>query len=235
LTVAAPDNWNVTVPRELALKPGERKQITMTVDCSRGKTTPADTISVRGDFGAAGFPVMSLRLAPQPFTTLQGPASPLADANDPKRWQPTGPAQSRASISQANAGGITVTAQFSGADRWIFPTLSVEGSNTAPSRCFALAATITVTEGQGQFRVIFEQENKSAYFADFYPQPKAGQTVDALALFGAATFGEGWSVPDDSGGLKADKIRKIRVGCNPEGSKIAYQIKNLRWLKSNVP
>lgn len=230
LTATAPDGWRVTLPSRLELSPGERKELTVTVD-SRGRTTtPADVVRIAGSFGSAGEAVLSLRLAPQPFTVLSEPGLVIRGAQIPERWQPIAPAGSELKITKVD-GGLSFTVRFGTGDRWVFPMLALNEPERPVAGSIALVATITAVEGPANFRAIFEEENRSTYFAPFYPQPKPGETVEAMALFDAAMFGEGWSPPDDNGQLDVSKIRTIRIGCNPESDKVVYAIKNVRWVR----
>jgi len=230
LTAHAPEGWSIGVPARVELSPGERKELAVTVDTRGGTTTPSDTIRLRGNFGSAGEAVLSFRLAPQPFTMLKEPGLAIRGAEEPGRWQPFASPGSEIKISKAD-DGVTFRARFGTGDRWAFPILALNAEEHPATNCIALAATVTVLEGSGNFRVIFEEENRSAYFAPFYPQPKVGETVEALVLFESALHGEGWSNADDNGQLDLEKIRTVRIGCNSDGEKVAYTIKNVRWVR----
>jgi hypothetical protein len=187
-------------------------------------------VRITGNFGPAGEAVLSLRLAPQPFTVLSEPGVIIRGAEVPERWQPVAPAGSELKITNTD-GGLNFAVRFGAGDRWVFPMLALNESERPVAGSIALVATITAVEGPANFRAIFEEENRSTYFAPFYPQPKPGETVEAMALFDAALFGEGWSAPDDNGQLDVAKIRTIRIGCNPESDKVVYSIKNVRWAR----
>jgi hypothetical protein len=190
-------------------------------------------VRITGNFGSAGQAVLSLRLAPQPFTVLSEPGFPIRGAEVPERWQPIAPAGSELKITKVD-GGLNFNVQFTTGDRWVFPMLPLNETERPVAGSIALVATLTAVEGPANFRAIFEEENRSTYFAPFYPQPKPGETVEAMALFDAALFGEGWSAPDDNGQLDVAKIRTIRIGCNPESDKVVYAIKNVRWVRRGV-
>jgi len=49
----------------MEVRPGERKESALTVNCPAGSAGQTATIRIRGDFGAAGAPVLSLRLMPK--------------------------------------------------------------------------------------------------------------------------------------------------------------------------
>ncbi len=206
LIVTAPEGWSAALAppgqayhlsaSPLDLASDERKELTLTVDCRGATTTPADTVRITDDFGATGQPVLSFRLAPQPFTLVKGPSLPIQGAELPGRWRPlvSGGAQLR--ISRTD-GGITCNARLSGNGGWVYPLLVLDDQETPTSGCIALVATLASVSGQANFRAILEETNHSAYFADFYPQPQPGETVEAVALLKTATFGQQWSVPDE--------------------------------------
>ena len=231
LAATVPKGWTVDLPHHIELAPGERKELTLALDCRGGLTTPADTVRITGDFGSAGEAVLSLRLAPEPFTIVSGRAIPIQGAQDPERWQPMVSAGGQLKISKTDKGGIAFNARFGGDDRWLYPVLPLRDQERPLKDCIALVATLTAVEGQANFRVIFEQESGSAYFADFYPQPKTGETVEAVALMSTALFGEGWSRPDDKGKLDPEKIRQIRIGCNAQNERVGFTLQNARWIR----
>jgi hypothetical protein len=235
LTVTFPAGWSATLPRHIELSPGERKELALSLDCRAGLITPAGTVRITGDFGPAGEAVASFQVTPQPFTIRAGVALPIHGAEEANRWQPTVSTASDLKISGSNDGGVTFNARLAAGERWVYPRLVLGEAERVPANCIALAATLTAVEGKAKFRAIFEEENLSAYFTDFYPQPKPGESVEAVAALASATFGLGWSKPDDNGRLDLEKIRAIRVGCNPTGDSVICTIKNLRWLKPKPP
>lgn len=230
LKATLPPGWKAYFPSRIELAPGERKELTLKVDCRGSTTTPADVFRLVGNFGAAGEAVLSVRLALKPFTILSAPGQSIPGAAESERWQSMSPAGSEFKLLKTN-DGIAVSVRFVTGERWAFPALALNASERPTAGSLALAATLTAGEGPANYRVIFEEENRSTYFAPFYPQPKPGETVEALALFEAAMFGEGWSLADDNGKLDAEKIRAIRIGCNPEGEKVTFAVKNLRWVR----
>jgi hypothetical protein len=227
LVCETPVGWSVNILSRIELRPNERKELTAIVDTRGGTTTPSDRIRIRGDFGLGGESVVSFRLAARPFTIVNQAGVPLPNAGEPERWQPAGDGLKITKVD----GGVGFQAKPGADQRSAFPLLTLVVAERPITNSLALAATVTVSEGAGDFRVIFEEENGSAYFAPLYPQPKADETVEALALFESALHGEGWSAPDDNGQLDVEKIRGVRIGCNSNGKKIVYTIKNVRWLK----
>ena len=65
LRVEAPQGWQVALDHEeLELPPRERRELTLRVDCSQAPKRQLETLRIRGDFAAAGEPVLSFRLMP---------------------------------------------------------------------------------------------------------------------------------------------------------------------------
>jgi hypothetical protein len=221
----------VDLPRHIELAPDERKQLTLTLDCRGGLTTPADTVRLSGNFGAAGEAILALRLSPEPFTVVSGPSAPIPAAGDLARWQSTVSAGGHLKIAMTNGGATIFTAMIAGADRWVYPGLVLQPGERPPADSIALVATLTALEGEADFRCLFETENHSAYFADFYPQPKPGETVEAVAMLATAVFVQGSSRPDGKEKLDLGSVRAIRIGCNPAGEKVVFSMKNVRWVK----
>jgi hypothetical protein len=230
LTLTPPAGWRVSLPPELELAPGERKELPLNVDCSSGSLAPAESIFISGDFGPPGDAVLSFRLAPEPFK-LHAEPQPIPRWDEPDLWNPNASKGGDVKISRAEGSGLTVDARFEGRERWVYPEHELTDEERPKDGCAALAATLTCSESEADFRVIFEKENGSLYFAGFFPQPKPGETVEVVALLSSASFGEGWSPPDDNHRLDVDKIRRIKIGCNPVGPHVTYTLKNLRWLK----
>jgi hypothetical protein len=104
-----------------------------------------------------------------------------------------------------------------------------------PDGTEALGLTFTLLEGSGQFRVVFEEANGSAYVADFMTPPRVGETTEALAFLEGAVHGTAWSKPDPNHRLDAGQIRVIKVGCNTSASHVRYSFGNLRWVQFQRP
>ncbi len=66
LTVTAPEGWTVTVPEEIELAAGERKELRLSVDGRKAVVAEAATVRIEGNFEEAGKAVLSLRLLPMP-------------------------------------------------------------------------------------------------------------------------------------------------------------------------
>jgi len=231
LSLAAPEGWKVEFPDKVELAPGERKELALKVDCQVGSSAQVETLKVTGAFGAAGSAVLSLRLKPEPLKLREGAALKVRDADDPARWQPMISGGSEMKISAADGGGVLVSAKLGPGDRWVYPILNLDGAERPAPGHGALRVALTALEGQAQFRAIFDEENGSSYVAELDPQPKPGETVDAVAVLSSAQFGTGWSKPDDNGKLDVDKIKSLKIGCNTKGESVKFVFKNVRWVK----
>jgi hypothetical protein len=63
VAVNAPGDWNASIPAEaIDIKPGERQELTLHVTPGG---TEVQALKITGDFGAAGHPMVSVRLLPQ--------------------------------------------------------------------------------------------------------------------------------------------------------------------------
>jgi hypothetical protein len=62
LAVEAPKDWKMTLPEKLEIAPGEKKTLGLTLEAGSQNAAAVETVRIRGDFGAAGKPVLSLRL-----------------------------------------------------------------------------------------------------------------------------------------------------------------------------
>ncbi|MEY2429422.1 MAG: hypothetical protein QOJ40_2307 [Verrucomicrobiota bacterium] len=231
LTATFPEGLKVELPGHVELAAGERRELTLTLDCRGGMTTPADTVRISGNFGAAGEVILALRLSPEPFTIVNGPSVPVRAADDLAQWQSTVSAGGELKVTTNVGGDMIFTALVAGADRWVYPGLVLRDKERPPADSIALVATLTALEGGANFRCLFETENHSAYFADFYPQPKLGETVEAVVMPATAIFVEGSSRPDGKEKLELGNVRTIRIGGNPAGEKVVFSVKPVRWIK----
>jgi len=66
LEVTAPNGWHYQLPRVVKLPPGERVELALTIHPPEEPASPVEAIRIVGDFGSAGKPVLSVRVAPEP-------------------------------------------------------------------------------------------------------------------------------------------------------------------------
>jgi len=230
LTTTFPKGWSVQFPKELEIAPGERKELALTIDCHSGSSSPVETIEIHGNFQGAGHPVLSIRVSPTPFKLRDGSAFSIPAANDSNRWQRNTSPGTENLVTNTD-GGVLIKATLNAGDRWVYPILNLEKSERPTSDYDAFVFTLTAVEGEANYRVIMDEENGSSYSIDILPAPKPGETVEAVAVLSSGVHGQGWSKPDDNGKLDADKIKSLKIGCNPKNDSVKYTFKNLRWVK----
>ena len=230
LQVTAPVGWACALPETIEIAPGGRAELTLTMNTGDLRGQLIETLRIQGDFGPAGTPVLSLRVM------LPGAAASTAlpEATRAPRWQPAISSGGRLAI-KADQERLIVDAHCDGADRWVYPTLPLNAGEVPPPTAEALGLSFTLMEGTGQFRVIFEEANGSAYVAEFIAPPRPGDAVETLALFEGAVHGTPWSKPDPNHRLDADQIRVLKVGCNTSADRVRFSIRNLRWIHSTSP
>jgi hypothetical protein len=218
------------LPRRIELAPMERKEIPLALDLRAVAMRPVETLSISGDFGAAGQPVLSFNLMPDP-PRLDGVALlALNSAADPARWarEISGDGDLRVT---AVAGGVAISAEPKAADRWVYPRLDFIAGERAPAGANALAFQLAVGEGGGQFRVIWREAGGACYVSEIVGAPKAGKTIEAVAPFDGAVFGTGWSPPDANSKLDPDRIEAVKIGLNSASPKVQYTVRNVRWIQ----
>ena len=64
-TVTGPEGWKFMLPATAEIAPGERKELKLELSCTGTAENAPGTVCIRGDFGAGGKPVLSLRFQPQ--------------------------------------------------------------------------------------------------------------------------------------------------------------------------
>lgn len=232
-SVMAPTNWTIQFPRIIELAAGERKELTLTVDSHAGSNALVETIRIQGEFGDAGQPVLSVRIVPTPFKLREGQSLNLPAAINQTRWQPLNSGGIEMVLTNSN-DAILVHAKLNPGDRWVYPILSLNKDERPTADFDAFVVTLTALEGEGTYRAIMDEENGSSYAIDFMPQPKPGETVEAIAVLSSGVFGQGWSKPDDNGKLDPDKIKSLKIGCGLKGESVKFTFKNLRWVKTDV-
>ncbi len=233
-SVNAPVGWTVQFPSRVELAPGERKELPLTVDSHSGSTALVETIRIQGNFGDAGKPVLSVRVTPTPFKLREGQALNLPSSSNQSRWQPLNSGGSEMVLTNSG-NAILVRAKLNPGDRWVYPILTLN-KNERPAADFdAFVVKLTALEGEGTYRAIMDEENGSSYAIDLLPQPKPGETVEAIAVLSTGVYGQGWSKPDDNGKLDPDKIKSLKIGCSLKGEFVKFSFKNLRWVKTTLP
>jgi hypothetical protein len=233
VTLAGDPRFITSLPREtgfpqtLELAPMERRELPFRLDCRNARMRMVETVKITGDFGAAGRPVLAFNLIPDPLRMEALTMQRLEAAADPARWGKEISGGGGMQITPV-AGGIEIQAEPKGTDRWVYPRLDLLIGERAPASATGLAFTLTLVEGDGQFRVIWREEKGGNYISELVAAPKTGETMEAIAPFDGATFGAGWSPPDPNGKLDPSQVDAIKVGINSKASKVRYVIKNMR-------
>jgi hypothetical protein len=230
LRVTAPANWKASLASEVELAPQERKELALRVDAREGASRLLDTVRISGTFQRENETTLSLRLMPEPFRSRPDSGRLIPEAQEPARWRPTVSGGGACRIERGPAG-VTIEAEPKEADRWVYPVFKLDAAERPSAKGRALAVSLTLLEGAGQFRAIFDEANGSSYVADLTPAPKRGETMEALAVMEGATHGAGWSKPDANGRLDPDQITALKIGCNTQDSRVKFAVKALRWIE----
>lgn len=230
LEVFAPTGWKCGDLGDVTVAPNSRSELALSIDCRGAVSNVIENIRVKGHFGEAGNPVLSMRVMPEPNVMASHVGTGIPEAGIASAWVPTVSGGGPVQLSDEN-GAVLVESEPLGPDKWIYPLLKLKAFQHPPEGTSALCCTFTVLEGEGDFRGIFDEDNGSSYVVDFLSAPKLGQPVEALMAFEHAVFGTGWSKPDPNGRLDPDKIVSLKIGCNTKSAKVKFSFKNLRWVK----
>ena len=230
LSVTVPAGWQASSFDKVEIAPQSRVELRLELDCRNGAPKSLEAVRVDGAFGRAGNPVLSMRVTPEPSLLGRQAGTPISGAAEASRWLPTVSGGGVLKITSSD-GSVSIDAEPLGPDMWVYPQMSLPAEHRPPKGAAALCLTLMAQEGAGTFRALFEEENGSAYIVDFLPQPKPGETVEAVALFENAALGAGWSKPDPNGHLDPDRIVSLKIGCNTQAAKVKYAFKNVRWVK----
>ncbi len=230
LRATTPAGWRATLPATLELPSDGDVEFTVTPDGTRATDASAMIVlKLEGDFGSAGTAVLSLRLKPPPLETTQALTIAIPAAVSPDRWRASTSGGGRTTIEQGPRG-VTITAQPLTADRWVYPRLDLQPDERFSDRIRSVAVKLTLIEGNGQFRAIFDQTGGSSYIVDLNPQPRLGETVECLVRIDEATFGATWSEPDPDARLNLPQVKSFRLGCNTQSDRVCFALRDLRWL-----
>jgi len=231
LSVSGPKGWKVGLPETVEIRPGDRREVGLVVDCVKVPSGLVETVRMTGDFGEAGRAVLSLRLQPEPPSPPGESPAAIKGADDVKRWQGEVSGGSKLNLSAAEGGGVAIEATLDPGDRWVYPRIDLGADERATGNVKELRFKLTAVEGEGRYRVIFVEENGASYVGELMNQPKAGKTIEAVVLLDEAVFGSNWSPPDGNARLDADQVKAIKIGCNATSGKINYRISDVRWVK----
>jgi hypothetical protein len=230
LRAMTPAGWRVNLPAILTLPADDDVEFTATLDGTGATDAPAILVlKLEGDFGPAGSALLSLRMKPPPHETGKAVVIAIPGAASPGRWTASTSGGGRTVIEQGT-NGVTITAQPSTQDHWVYPRLDLQSDERFSDRIRSVAVKLTLIEGDGQFRAVFDEAGGSSYIVDLTPQPRRGETVECLARMDEATFGATWSEPDPDARLDLPQVKSFRLGCNTQADQVRFAIRDLRWL-----
>jgi hypothetical protein len=230
---SGPAGWKVTPSIErLTIPPMGRTEVRLTIDTGAGAVRTVEKIRVVGDFGAVGKATLAFRVAPErsALAGLAGPA--LRGAGEQAAWSSMVSGDGRMSVTVEADGAVLVDAEPGGADKWVYPKLSLPKPNDALVGADALACDLELLEGAGTFRAIFDEANGASYVVDMMPQPTLGAHVRTVGLLESVVHGAIWSKDDPNLRLDLPEIAALKVGVNVGTSRIRYRIGNLRWVRA---
>jgi hypothetical protein len=230
LEILVPAGWKCGDLGAVTVAPHSRCELALSIDCRGAVSRVVETIRVAGRFGGFGDPVLSMRLMPEPNVMASQAGTGIPEAGTASAWVPTVSGNGSVQLDDKD-GAVVVESEPLGSDKWIYPLLKLKGVQRPPDGTSALFCTLTLLEGEGDFRGIFDEENGSSYVVDFLSAPKLGQPVEAVMAFEHAVFGAGWSKPDSNGRLDPERIVSLKIGCNTKSAKVKFSFKNLRWVK----
>lgn len=216
----------------LELEPGERRPIGLVVDARRA---PPDwfelPIRIEGGFGRSGRSVLSLNFAAASASVAALGKSPVPQAAEPRRWEPSASGRGRVTISATKNGGVLFEAAPRGDNRHCYPRLELDPATTLEAGVGGLEFELTPLTGEGQFHVILEERGGASYIIPLRLAPRMGRATDCVAWFDDATWGATWSSQDDNSQLDPNQIVAVRIGCNTRETKVRFAVRNLRWLR----
>lgn len=227
---AGPDEPQGEIPLEL--EPGERKAMGLVVDARRAAPDWFDAPTrIEGDFGRAGWAVLSLNFAPAATVLAVKSKSAVLGCDRPASWEPSASGKGRVAVSAAKGGGVLVTASPRSDNRYCYPKLTLDPAEPLDTNIVGLEIALTPLAGEGKFHVILEERGGASYIIPIRPTPRTGRTSDCVAWFDDATWGATWSSQDANSRLDPDQIVAIRVGCNTRDTMVRFALRNLRWLR----
>lgn len=150
---------------DLELPPNDRQEILLRIvpDASAaGALAAGVAVTLRGEFGAAGRPVLALRLAADPRDLVPKLRVPIPLADDAERWRPQTSAGTTMRSSFANLGALAFDLEFAGDQPWAAPYIDLHQPERPASGVAALAYTVQLLEGAARVRVTFTERSEDA-------------------------------------------------------------------------
>lgn len=228
LRATANDGWKVEGLGPVRVESMGRREFKVRFVPGKSVTKTIATVRITGDFGTAGMPVASIRLAPEGNSLSGKPGVALPGAKSADSWElmvSGGPTPH----ASADGDGLIFEAAPGSGDAWFYPKIKVKGG-AIPRNAVGLACTITLLEGDGLLRAIFDEKNGASYVSDFLNKPKPGVPIRTVALFADAAHGDVWSAPDPDGKLDPSELISLKIGFNGNPGKLRYRLSDIRWV-----
>lgn len=223
---AEPAAWSV----EVAAMDRAEQALQLTLPTGGGELIKGATLTLRGDFGAAGSPVLQFRIIADLATITAAATYPIAAALRAEAWQDN--TVSGSTLKHLpEPGGMRFDMSFGDSDPWSYPLLTLDAADVPDPGSEALRFTLQVHEGSGALRVQFVEESGAAYIVDTGADAALRTAQTIVVCLANARWGA-WSKPDPDGTLRLESIRQVMVGINAErNAKAAYSVRDLQWVR----
>ena len=233
-----PESYHVKITSEpISLAAFEQKQVILHAHIQPSpEMLPGEWITLRGDFGTGGKPVLAFRLCSSIKNLTPTALKEITSARDVANWQDNivaGATMSHHSAQTDNgqSSGVEFEMQFGESDPWAYPRLQLTPDEIPDDSFLGLTLTVALLEGKGEMRVQFIEENGAAYITSIEVQDDIQEPQTVTALFSDASWGP-YSAQDPDGNLQPEKIRTILVGINGKrNSSVKMCLCDLAWVK----
>lgn len=234
LLAEIPEGWRAgSTQWSIELAPQDRRLIEVPIHMSPegAEALRGAWVTLRGDFGDAGRPVLAFRLIAPAGQVQPSVVRALPEANDAARWEDNIVGGATMTHEACEGGGAVFTMTFGQSDPWGYPRLRLRPEEAPEAGMEGLIATVQVLEGEGAVRAQFIEDNGAAYAADLDVRRDVCEPQRVTALFDRAQWGS-YSPQDPDGALQPEKIRTILIGINAKkDTAVRLAIRDLAWMK----
>ncbi|MGI6460842.1 MAG: hypothetical protein ACOX5J_12265 [Candidatus Hydrogenedentales bacterium] len=210
----APADWRVELPGGLIQIPpfeGIPLMLDLALPTNGRPALVGEWVHIRGDFGAAGQPVLAFRLIGERGSLAPLSVHAIEAAADPARWEENIVEGASMVHQVAEDGAQVFTMQFGDGEPWSYPRLRLEPAERPSDDDDGLAVTVDLIEGEGSVNAQFIEESGATYVARL-GAPSAGDGPQrVMALFSEARWAS-YSRPDPNGRLDPGQISIILIG-----------------------
>ncbi len=188
-------------------------------------------VRVRGEFGAAGRPVIAFRIAADLAKLEPRFVRPLPGADRADRWENNIVGGATMTRAPARPAGVLFHMRFGDSDPWAYPRLRLSPTERPDDSFDGLRLTVQVLEGEGTVRVQFIEECGAAYVATLNVNPARRTPQRVVAFFKRSRWGS-FSRRDPDGALQPRRIRAVLVGVNSRRrSEVKMLVRSLAWVR----